>query len=63
MRKWTMLGALSILSLVAAGCGSGSDSTPTTASPQSGGTVVIALAAQTSPNWFFPELSLTADTT
>lgn len=63
MRKWTMLGALSILSLVAAGCGSGSDSTPTTASPQSGGTVVIALAAQTSPNWFFPELSLAADTT
>ncbi|PSR35021.1 MAG: ABC transporter substrate-binding protein [Sulfobacillus benefaciens] len=63
MKKLAAVGALSILSLAIAGCGSSTNTTATTATPQSGGTVVIALPEQTSPNWFFPELSLTADTT
>jgi peptide/nickel transport system substrate-binding protein len=41
-----------------AGCG-GTSSTPA-AKPSTGGAAVIALAPQTSPNWFFPMLSAAA---
>jgi peptide/nickel transport system substrate-binding protein len=43
-----------------AGCGNGTASAPVT-HPTKGGTAVIALPVQTSPNWFFPLVSLTAD--
>lgn len=49
-----------LLSAVAlAGCGTTS-TTNATSSPHTGGTAVVALATQTSPNWFFPMLSAAA---
>ncbi len=44
------------------GCGSNTASTPARSLRHvAGGTAVIALPVQTSPNWFFPLVSLTAD--
>ncbi|MCL5115906.1 MAG: peptide ABC transporter substrate-binding protein, partial [Firmicutes bacterium] len=50
------------LSLLAAGCGANSTA-GSSSQPQAGGTAVIALPEQTSPNWFFPLMSLSADST
>ncbi len=43
---------------ILAGCGSSTQ--PSAAKPTTGGTAVVALAPQTSPNWFFPTLSAAA---
>lgn len=53
------------LSVGLAGCGAAQSSgkgAPSTNKPQYGGTAVYALQEQTSPNWFFPLVSLSADT-
>jgi peptide/nickel transport system substrate-binding protein len=64
MRRALILSSLAALSLVAAGLGGSSAFAASTKSaPQKGGTVVYGLPAQVSPNWFFPELSLNADST
>lgn len=70
--KLLALGGAAALSLVLAACGStsgqptstGTSNSNSTSSgaPQSGGTAVYALQPQTSPNWFFPLVSLSADT-
>lgn len=62
MRRSILLGSVAALSLIVAGCGTTTALSKTSAGakPQSGGTAVIALSEQTSPNWFFPELSLSA---
>ncbi|AEJ41647.1 extracellular solute-binding protein family 5 [Sulfobacillus acidophilus TPY] len=52
-----LLGSAALL----AGCGGSSTTTASTGgTPVKGGTAVIALAPQTSPNWFFPILSAAA---
>jgi peptide/nickel transport system substrate-binding protein len=56
------LGTVGLLTFALAGAGVGGMATAEAAGPQSGGTAVYALQPQTSPNWFYPEVSLTADT-
>lgn len=52
-----LLAAAAILPVtLLAGCGSSSPSTSSTTA-QKGGTAVIALSAETSPNWWFPVIS------
>lgn len=52
----------SVLALAMAGCGTTTTRQATaSAKPQVGGTAVYALPVQTSPNWFFPLISLNAD--
>lgn len=60
-RKALAAGSVGLLLSAAAlsGCGTTS-STSSTTSSHTGGTAVIALATQTSPNWFFPDLSAAA---
>jgi peptide/nickel transport system substrate-binding protein len=50
-----LLGALAL-----SGCGTTTSTAPASTQAVKGGTAVIALATQTSPNWFFPELSAAA---
>ncbi|AUW93567.1 ABC transporter substrate-binding protein [Sulfobacillus thermotolerans] len=62
--RWNLLGTSTLLSLSLGLSGCGANSTGATtahAQPMHGGTAVIALPVQTSPNWFFPVMSLTAD--
>jgi peptide/nickel transport system substrate-binding protein len=66
-QKLLALGGVGALTLALAGCGVGGSTNSTAAAraalkPQRGGTAVFALQPQTSPNWFFPLVSLAADT-
>jgi len=54
--------AAALLPLGLAACGSSSSANPSATSTGVPSTVVVALANQTSPNWFFPETSLVAAT-
>ncbi len=65
MNKGVAWSGTIILSVVLAGCGTASKAGTSANSenkPVYGGSAVIALPAQSPPNWFFPLLSLTADT-
>lgn len=67
MRKThILLTASALMSGVLAGCGTSSSVSPsahsTSAAPVQGGTAVIALTSQQSPNWFFPLRSAVTDT-
>ncbi len=57
--QYRLMALVALCATGLAGCGGQTASTPST--PASGGTAVIALPVQTSPNWFFPLVSLTAD--
>lgn len=59
--KIKVLGSCIILSMSVSACGSTAAAPPATGAPAPGGTAVVALPVQTSPNWFFPVMSLTAD--
>ncbi len=61
IRQWIGVIPLLALSLDLAGCGSPSTTTAKASSSIVKGTIVVALSPQVSPNWYFPELSLTAD--
>lgn len=57
-----VVGGLVAVAVTAVGCGSSnSPSASGSSQPVKGGTAVVALPVQTSPNWFFPLVSLTAD--
>ncbi|MCY0907967.1 MAG: peptide ABC transporter substrate-binding protein [Sulfobacillus thermotolerans] len=47
------IAAIGLIGILASGCGATSSASHS-ATPANGGTAVIALAPQTSPNWFFP---------
>jgi peptide/nickel transport system substrate-binding protein len=63
VRRLLLAGTLASVALVAAGCGTNVTFVNAGRDPASGGTAVVALPVQTSPNWFFPLLSLQADST
>lgn len=63
-KRLLALGGASVLAMTLASCGTSGSNTLAagTSKPQYGGTAVFALQPQTSPNWFFPLVSLSADT-
>ncbi len=61
-RKWVSLIAIAGLGGTITGCGTqNSQASSNKNTLVKGGSIVVALAPQISPNWYFPELSLTAD--
>ena len=60
-RRLALTGALLAAVSLLAACGSGGSSASSSATKVTGGTAVIGMSSQTSPNFFFPDLSMDAN--